>query len=85
MNRLILKDGRGAVETVPTSKGIATLDDQILHNNLNIVETVPTSKGIATRVFERPSLRPVCKVETVPTSKGIATMRVSNTRLKSLI
>ncbi len=48
MNRLILKDERGAVETVPTSKGIATIHSYNLLKDFILVETVPTSKGIAT-------------------------------------
>ena len=61
------------VETVPTSKGIATkVYFQVSFDEIS-VETVPTSKGIATngagcRLLESPPL-----VETVPTSKGIAT------------
>ncbi len=47
MNRLILKDERGAVETVPSYEGIATIDlnSQTL---LSFVETVPSYEGIAT-------------------------------------
>ena len=73
MNTLILKDERGAVETVPTSKGIAT--DGIcplLSQIYKYVETVPTSKGIATVQHLSLLLFPFL-VETVPTSKGIAT------------
>ena len=51
MNRLILKDGRGAVETVPSCKGIATLViNDIVDRDMLFVETVPSCKGIATEV-----------------------------------
>ena len=48
MNTLILKDERGAVETVPSYEGIATLliPRDIPHGQL--VETVPSYEGIAT-------------------------------------
>ncbi len=49
MNRLILKDERGAVETVPSYEGIATY--KVIKPPplfFYLVETVPSYEGIAT-------------------------------------
>ena len=52
MNTLILKDERGAVETVPSYEGIATRFDRLFCSRACIfVETVPSYEGIATAIF----------------------------------
>ncbi len=51
MNTLILKDERGAVETVPSCEGIATTFNSIALLMIRpplLVETVPSCEGIAT-------------------------------------